>query len=96
MGGALRLHNPSWGITPSTGLDADDSALRCGPGDLLILENFASISCSMSVSAPVEDTSPTATLEATTFAYDANGNFDTKTGGWDYDWNPENLMTAAN
>jgi len=31
----------------------------------------------------------------TSYAYDANGNLDTKTGGWDYDWNPENLMTAA-
>jgi len=31
----------------------------------------------------------------TSFTYDANGNLDTKTGGWDYDWNPENLMTVA-
>jgi len=31
----------------------------------------------------------------TSFTYDANGNLDTKTGGWDYDWNAENLMTIA-
>jgi RHS repeat-associated protein len=31
----------------------------------------------------------------TSYAYDANGNLDTKTGGWDYDWNAENLMTTA-
>jgi len=27
--------------------------------------------------------------------YDANGNLDTKTGNWDYDWNLENLMTVV-
>jgi RHS repeat-associated protein len=31
----------------------------------------------------------------TSFAYDADGNFYTKTGGWDFDWNSENLMTSA-
>jgi len=31
----------------------------------------------------------------TSFAYDANGNLDKKMGGWDYDWNVENLMTVA-
>jgi len=31
----------------------------------------------------------------TMFAYDANGNLDTTSAGWDYDWNVENLMTVA-
>jgi len=31
----------------------------------------------------------------TSFTYDANGNLDTKTGGWDYDWSADNLMTTA-
>ncbi len=31
----------------------------------------------------------------TSFAYDANGNLLSKTGGWSYDWNPENLMAVA-
>jgi len=29
------------------------------------------------------------------FTYDANGNLDTKTGGWDYDWDFDNRMTLV-
>ena len=29
------------------------------------------------------------------YSYDAKGNLDTTTAGWDYDWNLENLMTAT-
>ena len=31
----------------------------------------------------------------TSFAYDANGNLDTTSAGWDYDWNAESLMRVA-
>lgn len=31
----------------------------------------------------------------TSFTYEANGNLDTRTAGWDYDWNAENLLTVA-
>ena len=31
----------------------------------------------------------------TSFTFDPNGNVDTKTGGWDYDWNAGNLMTIT-
>jgi RHS repeat-associated protein len=41
-------------------------------------------------------TSVVKTDATTSFTYDPNGNLDANTGGWNHDWNFENLMTLVN